>query len=105
MRHRRHGLSSLTVSCSPSPEVLVSDLTKSFATNVLGPILTTNAFLPSLRKGELKKVITLNTGVSVPGLALTSGYPKLTSYAISKSALEMVNIKYAGTCIVSFYRY
>lgn len=79
----------------PSPEVLVSDLTKSFATNVLGPILTTNAFLPSLRKGELKKVITLNTGVSVPGLALTSGYPKLTSYAISKSALEMVNIKYA----------
>jgi len=79
----------------PSPEVLISDLSTSFTTNVLGTILTTNAFLPLLRNGKLKKVITLNTGLAVPDLALASGYPKLTSYAISKSALEMVNIKYA----------
>ncbi|KAF5382192.1 hypothetical protein D9615_004340 [Tricholomella constricta] len=79
----------------PSPEALVSDLTTSFNTNVLGPILTTNAFLPLLKKGTLKKVITLDTGLAVPDLTLASGYPKLTSYSISKSALEMVNVKYA----------
>ncbi|KAF8223564.1 NAD(P)-binding protein, partial [Tricholoma matsutake] len=88
--HRYHTLIDF-----PSPEVLTSDLSAAFTTNVLGPILTTNAFLPLLRKGNLKKVITLDTGLAVPDLALSSGYPKLTSYAISKSALDMVNVKYA----------
>jgi NAD(P)-dependent dehydrogenase (short-subunit alcohol dehydrogenase family) len=84
---------------SPSPEALISDFTKAFSTNVLGPILTTNAFLPLLRKGSLKKVITLNTGLAAPELVLSAGYSKATSYSISKSALEMVNIKYARTSI------
>jgi len=79
----------------PSPEALISEFTDAFSANVLGPILTTNAFLPLLRKGTLKKVITLNTGLAVPELVLSAGYSKSTSYCISKSALEMVNIKYA----------
>jgi len=81
----------------PSQELLAADLTEAFTTNVVGPILTTNAFIPLLKKGTLKKVITLNTGIAVTELTLSSGYPKLTSYAISKSALEMVNAKYAVT--------
>ncbi|KAG5642150.1 hypothetical protein DXG03_003554 [Asterophora parasitica] len=79
----------------PSPEALHSDFTTSFNTNVLGPIHTTNAFLPLLRKGTEKKVITLDTGLAIPDLTLSSGYPKLTAYSISKSALDMVNVKYA----------
>lgn len=81
---------------SPSQEELAANFSKSFATNVLGPILTTNAFLPLLRNGTLKKVITLDTGLAVPDLTLASGFPKLTAYSISKSALEMVNVKYSG---------
>ncbi|THV04321.1 NAD(P)-binding protein [Dendrothele bispora CBS 962.96] len=79
----------------PSTEELISDLTNSFQTNVLGPILTTNAFLPLLRKGTLKKVITLNTGLADVDLTSKCEYPKITSYSISKAALEMVNVKYA----------
>jgi len=88
--HRYHTLIDF-----PSPEVLTADLSTSFTSNVLGPILTTNAFLPLLKKGNLKKVITLDTGLAIPDLALESGYPKMTSYAISKSALDMVNVKYS----------
>ncbi|THV04312.1 NAD-P-binding protein [Dendrothele bispora CBS 962.96] len=79
----------------PSTEELVSDFTKSFDTNVLGPILTSNAFLPLLKKGTQKKVITLNTGLADTKLISKIEYPKLTSYSISKAALDMVNVKYA----------
>jgi short-subunit dehydrogenase involved in D-alanine esterification of teichoic acids len=91
------------ISFTPSQETLISDLSTSFTTNVLGPILTTNVFLSLLRLGKLKKVITLNTGLAVPERDLASGYPKMTSYSISKSALEMVNIKYARTCMFFYH--
>jgi len=79
----------------PSPDILTEDLTTSFSTHVVGPVLTTNAFLPLLRKGQLKKVISLTTGLAIPEMALASSMPKLTSYTITKCALEMVNVKYA----------
>ncbi|KAK7455811.1 hypothetical protein VKT23_010844 [Stygiomarasmius scandens] len=78
----------------PSTEELITDLTKAFQTNVLGPILTTNAFLPLLRKSTLKRVITLSTGVADASVILKAGYAKYPSYSVSKSALEMVNAKY-----------
>ncbi|KAK7455789.1 hypothetical protein VKT23_010820 [Stygiomarasmius scandens] len=80
----------------PSTEELITDFTKAFRTNVLGPILTTNTFLPLLRKGTLKRVITLGTGAGDANFILKSGYAKLPSYGVSKSALEMVNAKYTG---------
>jgi NAD(P)-dependent dehydrogenase (short-subunit alcohol dehydrogenase family) len=74
----------------------VSDLSEAFNTNVLGPIVTTNAFLPLLRKGSLKKVITINSGLADPQLSLKGEIANFNAHSISKSALEMVNVKYAG---------
>ena len=45
------------------PEVLEEDLTSSFRANVVGPAFTINAFLPLIRKGGLKKVIAISTGM------------------------------------------
>lgn len=45
------------------PQALEEDLTSSFRANVVGPAFTINAFLPLIRKGALKKVITISTGM------------------------------------------
>ncbi|EJD42198.1 NAD(P)-binding protein [Auricularia subglabra TFB-10046 SS5] len=79
----------------PTPEDLIQDFKTSFDTNVLGPILTTNAFLPLLRKGSLKKVLTLSTGVADPSFVLKAGYAYAPSYCITKTGIEMANVKYA----------
>ncbi|KAF5342953.1 hypothetical protein D9758_014945 [Tetrapyrgos nigripes] len=78
-----------------STPALISEMTQSFQTNILGPIITTNVFLPLLRNGSLKKVITLNTGLSDPQLTLKGGLGNTVTYSVTKSALEMVNVKYA----------
>jgi len=79
----------------PSEEELVEDFNAQWATNVLGPILTTNAFLPLLKKGSIKKVMTLGSGLGDPGLVMPSGWYGSTAYCTTKCALEMVNKKYA----------
>jgi len=79
----------------PSEDSLIENFNTSWKTNVLGPILTTNAFLPLLRKGTLKKVLTLDTGLADPELNLKADFAGQTAYCISKSAVEMVGVKYA----------
>ena len=46
------------------PETLEEELVASFRANVVGPAHTINAFLPLIRKGQQKKVITLSTGMA-----------------------------------------
>lgn len=64
----------------------------------MGPILTMNAFLPLLKKGQMKKVITLSSGLGDPELNRQSGFAAHSSYCVSKCALEMVVVKYARRC-------
>lgn len=63
--------------------------------NVVGPIHTINAFLPLLRKGKAKKVITLSSGMGDVDFVLRSGVPNQAPYSISKTALNMAIAKYA----------
>ncbi|PCH40320.1 NAD(P)-binding protein [Wolfiporia cocos MD-104 SS10] len=79
----------------PSESALLGDLNANWNTNVLGPILTTNAFLPLLRSGNTKKILTLSSGLGDAALNLASGFPGQVAYCIAKCALEMVNVKYA----------
>lgn len=81
---------------SPDTAALLADFNASLSTNVLGPILTTNAFLPLLKKGSLKKVLTLSSGMGDPEMNLKAGISNQVAYCVSKAALEMVNVKYAG---------
>ncbi|EJD36360.1 NAD(P)-binding protein [Auricularia subglabra TFB-10046 SS5] len=78
-----------------SPQVLIDDFRRVFETNVIGVILTTNAFLPLLRRGALKRVLTLSSGQGDASAVLSTANPYSPSYAVSKTALEMVGVKYA----------
>lgn len=78
-----------------TPEELVNDFRKVFDTNVLGTILPTNIFLPLLRKGQVKKVLSLSTGLADPASVLMVGNKYGAAYGITKVGVEMANIKYA----------
>ncbi|EJD36359.1 putative short-chain dehydrogenase [Auricularia subglabra TFB-10046 SS5] len=79
----------------PSEDALVAEFRTVFDTNVLGAILPTNAFLPLLKKGAVKKVLTLSTGLADPATVLHLGHKYATAYSITKVGVEMANIKYA----------
>ncbi|KZP11088.1 NAD(P)-binding protein [Athelia psychrophila] len=76
--------------------LLEKDLTESFHINVVGVVHTINAFLPLLRKGSAKKVITISSGMGDVDFTLRSGIPNSAPYAISKTAVNMVVAKYAA---------
>ncbi len=57
---------------------------------------TINSFLPLLRAGTLKKVITLSSGGGDLDFTLKSGFASHVAYCVSKAALNMVNAKYAA---------
>ena len=67
-----------------SLSALDDELTEAFHVNVVGVAFTINTFLPLIRKGETKKVITLTTGLADDNL--TNKYRVGTSspYSISK---------------------
>jgi len=76
-------------------ELLEKDLRDSFNVNVVGVVHTTNAFLPLLHAGSLKKVITLSSALGDLDATLEVGIPYSPSYSISKAAVNMVVAKYA----------
>lgn len=80
---------------SADTAALVDDFNLSLTTNVLGPTLTTNAFLPLLKKGTLKKIVTLASGLGDTQLTMQVGLSNQVSYCVSKAAVEMLNVKTA----------
>lgn len=67
-----------------------------FDTNVIGVIHTINVFLPLVRAGSAKKIITISTGVAECDLTVQSGFTISAPYSISKAAVNMVVAKYAA---------
>ena len=63
--------------------------------NVIGVIFTINAFLPLLKRGTTKKVITLSSPAGDPEFVRAAGWLGHAPYAISKAAVNLVNVKYA----------
>ncbi|KAJ6489672.1 hypothetical protein C8R47DRAFT_1274208 [Mycena vitilis] len=88
--------SGLTLDHFPSPEALETDLLDNFKNNTISVIHCTNAFLPLLKNGSAKKVITLSSGVADTEFTLSAGAIGQVGYAISKAALNMVVAKYAA---------
>ncbi|KAJ8587792.1 NAD(P)-binding protein [Rhizopogon salebrosus TDB-379] len=86
----------LTLDSYSSEELLNKDLLDSFKVNVVGVINTVNIFLPLLKKGKSKKVITLSTGLADLDLTINSEFVTSAPYSISKAAVNMVNAKYAA---------
>lgn len=62
----------------------------------MGPIYTTNTFIPLLRAGAAKKVITISTGFADLDVTILTGIALSVPYSVSKAAVNMVNAKYAA---------
>lgn len=77
-----------------SPEEVRKYFTASFDANVVGVAITTNAFLPLIRKGGAKKVITISTGMAEMDFTVGFGIANATAYSISKSGTNMLVAKY-----------
>ena len=76
------------------PTALEDDLMTSFRANVVGVANTVNTFLPLLRAGSEKKVITISTGMSDTDLINRFSIPIAAPYSISKAATNALVAKY-----------
>ncbi|KFY89079.1 hypothetical protein V500_05955 [Pseudogymnoascus sp. VKM F-4518 (FW-2643)] len=74
---------------------LRDNLEESFAINVLGVHWVTQAFLPLLEKGNLKKVANISTTLGSTTLAPAAHYLPAPSYKISKAAMNALTVQYA----------
>ncbi|KAF8853898.1 NAD(P)-binding protein [Acephala macrosclerotiorum] len=74
---------------------LRSAMLESIDINLFASLYTTNAFLPLIRAGSLKKVICISTGMADLDLVLKTEIPFVASYAMSKCALNAMVAKYA----------
>jgi NAD(P)-dependent dehydrogenase (short-subunit alcohol dehydrogenase family) len=70
------------------------DLNEMFQVNVVGNIHLFNIFLPLIRNGRTKKVVTISSGMTDEELAVEFGVFEAPSYSISKSAMNMVTAKF-----------
>ncbi|KZO93543.1 NAD-P-binding protein [Calocera viscosa TUFC12733] len=79
----------------PSDDFLVAEIENTYRTNVLGNILTINAFLPLVQKGTKKTVVSLSSAMGEPKFQEDLGYSANAVYGASKAALNFVIGKYA----------
>jgi NAD(P)-dependent dehydrogenase (short-subunit alcohol dehydrogenase family) len=74
---------------------LREEMVDSLDVNVVGVIYPINAFLPLVRKGIVKKVTVLTSGLTDANMAVQQNIPGLIVYASMKAARNMVVAKYA----------
>lgn len=74
--------------------VLEEDLVSSFRANVVGVANTVNIFLPLIRAGNEKKIITISSGMADTELINRFGVPVAAPYSISKAATNALVAKY-----------
>ncbi len=77
-----------------SQEVLEEDLIASFKVNVVGVANTVKAFMPLIRKGEVKKVIYISSIMADMGLVNGFSIDNAGPYAVSIAAGNMLIAKY-----------
>ncbi|KAJ7361144.1 hypothetical protein DFH08DRAFT_685244, partial [Mycena albidolilacea] len=83
----------LTLDQLPSKMIYVVE---NFKTNAISVVHSTNAFLPLLKNGSAKKVLTVSSGLGDLDLTLTWGITSRAGYSIAKAALNLVVAKYAA---------
>lgn len=89
---------NVAVSSHPLGSRIGTDLglsRRKFQVNVLGVVHAINAFIPLLRAGKTKKVITLSSGLSDLSLILKGELITASAYSISKAGVNILNAKYA----------
>ncbi|KAH6957474.1 hypothetical protein DER45DRAFT_507046 [Fusarium avenaceum] len=79
----------------PEGVTTVDDLNWLFNINVTGVHNLTKALLPSLKKGNLKKIINYSSGLGSITRAPDWAMQDSPSYKVSKAALNMLTVQYA----------
>ena len=80
---------------SGKEELLTNSMIQSLKVNVLGAIFSINAFLPLVRKSNIKKIIVITTGLADRDMTEKSTISFSLIYSSMKAALNMVVAKYA----------
>jgi NAD(P)-dependent dehydrogenase (short-subunit alcohol dehydrogenase family) len=80
---------------SGKEELLTNSMIQSLKVNVLGAIFSINAFLPLVRKSNIKKIIVITTGLADRDMMEKSTISFFLIYSSMKAALNMVVAKYA----------
>jgi NAD(P)-dependent dehydrogenase (short-subunit alcohol dehydrogenase family) len=75
---------------------LVDELKGNFELNAVSGVITTNAFLPLLRKGKAKKIIFISSAVGDIQFTRTTGFAGTAAYGVGKAALNYIAQKYAA---------
>jgi NAD(P)-dependent dehydrogenase (short-subunit alcohol dehydrogenase family) len=79
---------------SQEPHHLTEELLDTFKTNVVGNVHLFNIFLPLVLKGNVKKVVTISSGMADLDLVVKHGVEEAGPYSISKAAMNMVAAKF-----------
>jgi NAD(P)-dependent dehydrogenase (short-subunit alcohol dehydrogenase family) len=77
-------------------QVQEDDFLESFKVNTLGLVNVVHAFLPLVKKGTVKKVVNLSTGVADLELLHATDHDFGAPYAASKAAANVVVAKYGS---------
>jgi NAD(P)-dependent dehydrogenase (short-subunit alcohol dehydrogenase family) len=85
---------TLTINSDDDFETLEKDLMESLEINLLGVIKTIHAFLPLIKNGKGKKVLTISTGMADIDLINATEVAFAAPYAISKGAVNIAIAKY-----------
>jgi NAD(P)-dependent dehydrogenase (short-subunit alcohol dehydrogenase family) len=84
------------ISSDSDIEIQENDFLESFKVNALGLVNVVHAFLPLVRKGSVKKVVNLSTGMADLDLIHKTELAIGAPYAASKAAANVVVAKYAA---------
>jgi NAD(P)-dependent dehydrogenase (short-subunit alcohol dehydrogenase family) len=75
-------------------EVTLDVLERTYATNVFGVVLVTNAVLPLIRRAAAGRIVNVSSGLG--SLSLAGRMAGHLAYGSSKTALNAVTVAYAG---------
>lgn len=78
------------------PKKLEAELNKVFTTNVVGNIHLFNLFIPLILKSDIKKVISISSGMADIELAREYNVFENGPYSISKAAMNMATAKFSA---------
>ncbi|KAI5863713.1 NAD(P)-binding protein [Durotheca rogersii] len=79
-----------------NPKALEDDLRLFYDTNVVANIHLFNLFIPLIRRGSVKKVIAISTGMADVDLVTKFDIATAAPYALSKVGLNLVVAKYSA---------
>ncbi|XXH01302.1 hypothetical protein Hte_007658 [Hypoxylon texense] len=78
------------------PKLLEEDLNMNLKTNIVGNIHLINLFVPLIKNGKAKKVISISSGMADTDLILNNDLAISGPYAISKAGLNLAIAKFSA---------